>query len=34
MPIPIQYSETRDLPLDKILALYKANKWSSAKKHP
>lgn len=28
----IHYSETRDLPLDKILALYKANKWGAAKK--
>src|SRR4051812_20136363 len=28
----IQYRETRDLPLDNILALYRANEWSSAQK--
>jgi GNAT superfamily N-acetyltransferase len=28
----IQYSETRDLSLDCILALYRANKWSAAEK--
>lgn len=26
----IQYSETRDIPLDKIITLYKANEWGSA----
>jgi len=30
--IPIQYSETRDLALESILALYRANKWSAAEK--
>jgi len=28
----IQYSETRDLPLESVLALYRANEWSSAQK--
>ncbi len=28
----IQYSETRDLPIENILALYRANAWSSAEK--
>lgn len=28
----IQYSETRDLPLESVLALYRANEWSSAEK--
>jgi GNAT superfamily N-acetyltransferase len=28
----IQYSDTRDLPLDAVLALYRANAWSSAEK--
>ena len=28
----IQYSETRDLPLESVLALYRANDWSSANK--
>ncbi len=28
----IQYSETRELPLESVLALYHANKWSSAEK--
>jgi GNAT superfamily N-acetyltransferase len=28
----IQYSETRDLPLENVLALYRANHWSSAEK--
>jgi len=28
----IRYSETRDLPLESILALYHANDWSSAQK--
>jgi GNAT superfamily N-acetyltransferase len=28
----IQYSETRDLPVDSVLALYRANGWSSADK--
>lgn len=26
----IRYSETRDIPLDKIMTLYKANEWGSA----
>lgn len=30
MPKAIQYSDTRDLPRDKILALYKANHWGVA----
>ena len=28
----IQYQETRDIALESILALYKANKWSAAEK--
>ncbi len=28
----IRYSETRDLPLESVLALYRANDWSSVKK--
>ncbi len=28
----IQYSERRDLPLESVLALYRANEWSSAEK--
>lgn len=28
----IRYSESRDLPLESVLALYLANKWSSAEK--
>jgi GNAT superfamily N-acetyltransferase len=28
----IRYSETRDLPLESILALYRANDWSSAQR--
>ena len=28
----IQYSERRDLPLEGVLALYRANEWSSAEK--
>ena len=28
----IQYSETRDLPVESVLALYRANEWSSAEK--
>jgi len=28
----IRYSKGRDLPLKKVLALYRANEWSSAKK--
>src|SRR5258708_39285087 len=28
----IQYRETRDLPLESVLALYRANEWSSAQK--
>ena len=28
----VQYSETRDLPLEGILALYSANEWSAAQK--
>ena len=28
----IQYSETRELPLESILALYRGNEWSSAEK--
>jgi hypothetical protein len=28
----IQYSETRELPLESVLALYRANEWSSAEK--
>src|SRR5260221_13727269 len=29
---PIRYAETRDLPFDGVLALYRANEWSSAQK--
>src|ERR1041385_593915 len=29
---PIEYRETRELPLADVLALYRANEWSSAKK--
>src|SRR5688572_5028305 len=32
MNAPIQYSDTRDLPRDAVLALYRANEWSSADK--
>jgi GNAT superfamily N-acetyltransferase len=28
----IRYSDTRDLPLENIVALYRANEWSSAQK--
>lgn len=28
----VQYSERRDLPLESVLALYRANAWSSAEK--
>ena len=28
----IQYRETRDVPLESVLALYRANEWSSAEK--
>jgi GNAT superfamily N-acetyltransferase len=28
----IQYRETRELPLESVLALYRANEWSSAQK--
>jgi len=28
----IQYSETRDLPVESVLALYRANQWSAAEK--
>ena len=28
----IRYRETRELPLESVLALYRANKWSSAEK--
>jgi GNAT superfamily N-acetyltransferase len=31
-PTTIRYSETRELPLDGILALYRANAWSAAEK--
>ena len=31
-PNAIQYSERRKLPLEGVLALYRANKWSSARK--
>src|SRR5436309_15336927 len=29
---PVKYSETRDLPIESVLALYQANDWSSAEK--
>lgn len=29
---PIRYSESRDLPLEEVVALYRANAWSSAEK--
>ena len=29
---PIQYSDNRDLPRDAVIALYRANDWSSAEK--
>jgi len=29
---PIQYSDNRDLPRDAVIALYRANEWSSAEK--
>ena len=29
---PIQYSDNRDLPRDAVIALYRANGWSSAEK--
>ena len=29
---PIHYSDTRDLPSDAVIALYRANEWSSAEK--
>jgi predicted N-acetyltransferase YhbS len=32
MPAAIQYSDRRDLPLDGVLNLYRANAWSSADK--
>ena len=32
IPNAIQYSETRDLPIPSVLALYRANGWSSAEK--
>src|SRR2546423_2178147 len=32
MPASIRYSDRRDLPLDEVLSLYRANKWSSAEK--
>src|SRR5438552_17313330 len=32
IPSAIQYSETRDLPIPSVLALYRANGWSSAEK--
>lgn len=32
MPETIQYRETRDLPLESVVALYRANEWSSAQK--
>jgi len=32
IPTPIRYSESRDLPLESVLVLYRANKWSSARK--
>ena len=28
----IEYSETRDIPLEKVLELYRANEWSAAEK--
>src|SRR5258707_5689523 len=28
----IRYSESRDVPLENVLALYRANEWSSAQK--
>lgn len=28
----IRYSETRDLPMESVVALYRANEWSAAKK--
>src|ERR1700742_4649368 len=28
----IRYSESRDLPIESVLALYRANEWSSAQK--
>jgi len=31
-PSEIQYRESRELPLESVLALYDANEWSSAKK--
>ena len=31
-PDTIHYSETRDLPLENVVALYRANDWSSAEK--
>jgi GNAT superfamily N-acetyltransferase len=32
MTTTIQFSDTRDLPRDAVLALYRANEWSSAEK--
>jgi GNAT superfamily N-acetyltransferase len=29
---PIQYSSQRDLPIESVVALYRANDWSSAEK--
>lgn len=29
---PISYSDTRELPIESVLALYRANEWSSAQK--
>lgn len=31
-PTAIRYSETRDLPIESVVALYRANAWSSAEK--
>jgi hypothetical protein len=28
----ISYSDTRELPIESVLALYRANEWSSAQK--
>jgi GNAT superfamily N-acetyltransferase len=30
--VPIEYSDRRDLPREAVLALYRANEWSSAEK--
>ena len=29
---PVKYTDTRDLPLESLVALYRANEWSSAEK--